>query len=834
MGAGPGLAAQRVGDRSLSEGPAPSPPRLTGAEWAALTDAFDRLAAMPPNRRKAEMQRMTLPAASQTRLAAMLAALDREGPLDRGPSHRGDTPPAYSSLPSGALVGPFRIDRLIGRGGMGEVYLGERASSDFDQRVALKLLRPEAAARFDMFSGERRLLAGLEHPGIARLVDGGLAPDGRPWMAMEFVEGEEINRWCEANRAGLGARLRLFLELCDAVAYAHARLVIHRDIKPANILVDAAGHARLLDFGIARLLDADDVERTMTEALLTPYYAAPEQFDGSPLTVATDVYGLGALLFELLAGCGPWQSDGVKPLPVMFQRLLQDEPPAPSRVVRDGPVTSREIAGDLDAIVLKALRREPHERYTSVEAMANDVRRHLEYKPVAARSGARFYRIRRFLRRNRWGVAAGSAVALALAVGGIGTWSQAQRAERERDAALAEAEQSEAVNQAMMLMFRDASDAGRTDSITARELIDRTAKRLVSSLDPAAPKSASVVAALSDLYVLTEDVPGAKALLEAAAAKGIGRGDPAGASRLKLRLAQTYAAEKRFPEARRLLAEARAAWVDEPARFREERVEAASTEAYLLRLEGKTDEGIALMQRTMPEAELAYGPKSRDLATRYANLATHLVVANRTREAEAVIRRGTSILKSADMLRSPAGLTLDKLRASLAARNGRIVEAEAIFHRVAATRRELYGRSYSLAVDLLQDGRMHNQLGEPAKALPVLKEAQAMAAEYLGPQSSPALLAGLAQAEALTLEGKLADAAAMLASVEPGLRAHGDGTADYGTLMLVRSRLALRKGNVPLAQKELGTAEATFAKAGPAGAGFERSIAALRSEIAAK
>ncbi|WP_447751038.1 protein kinase domain-containing protein [Sphingopyxis fribergensis] len=764
----------------------------------------------------------------------MLAAHDRQGPLDTRLSHEKAPPPVYSSLAGGTVIGSFRINRLIGRGGMGEVYLAERADRDFDQRVALKLLRPEAAARFDLFSGERRLLAGLEHPGIARLVDGGLSPDGRPWMAMEFVDGQEINQWCEEQRADIETRLRLFLELCDAVSYAQARLVIHRDIKPANILVDTAGHARLLDFGIARLLDAENAERTMTEALLTPHYAAPEQFDGSPLTVATDIYGLGTILFELLSGCGPWQPDDAKPLPVMFQRLLHDEPPAPSSVARTGFVSRKQISGDLDAIVLKSLRREPRDRYASVEAMARDVRNYLDVKPVAARSGARGYRIRRFLRRNRWGTAAAAAIVLALVVGGIGTWSQAQRAESERDAALAEAEQSEAVNQAMMLMFRDASDAGRTDSITARELIDRTAKRLVSSLDPAAAKSASVVAALSDLYVMTEDIPGAKALLEAATAKRIGQGDPAGTSRIKLRLAQVYAAEKRFAEARSLLAQARMAWSKEPTRFREERVEAASTEAYILRLEGKTDEGIALLQRTMPEAELAYGPKSRDLATRYANLATHLVVANRTGEADAVIRRGMEILKNADMLRSPAGLTLDKLRASLAARDGRIVEAEAIFHRVAATRRQLYGRSISLAVDLLQDGRMHIQLEQPRTALPILEEAQSMATEYLGPKSAPALLAGLARAEAMTMEGRLAEASTMLGSVEPALRALGDGSAEYGSFMLVRSRLALKKGNIPEAQRELQAAEAAFTKAGPTGAGFERSVAALKRQITAQ
>jgi len=763
----------------------------------------------------------------------MLQALDGEGPLDGAVSGLFDPPPsAYASLLPGTLVGAFRIERLIGRGGMGEVYLARRDAADFAQQVALKLLRPEAAGRFELFAAERRTLAGLEHPGIARLIDGGVAPDGRLYTAMDYVEGEEIDRWCAAHGADLATRLRLFLDLCDAVAHAHARLVIHRDIKPANILVDGEGRPRLLDFGVARLLDAAIDTRPLTAALLTPQYAAPEQFDGTAMTVSTDIYALGTLLYELLAGRGPWQAGTGAALPMVVRRLLHDDPTPPSQVASLDAVPPQAIAGDLDAIVLKAMRRAREDRYSSVESLAADVRRHLAFEPVAARAGATGYRMRRYLRRHRWGVAAAAALLLAIVGGSIGTGWQAHRAAQERDAALAEAERSEAVNQAMMTMFEEANDRGQASSITAKDLIDGTARRLVASLDPADPKSAATIAALSDLYIYTENLPGSQTLLEQALARGIGRGDPAGQSRLKLKLAQAYGATKRFVEARRLLGQAQAVWAADPDRYRVERVEAASAEAYMLRLEGRIDEGIALLQRTMPDAERAYADNSRDLATRYANLATHLVVANRLDEADAMIDRSERLLARSSARQSPAGLTLSQLRGGIAARRGDLAGAAGIFHQVAATRRALYGRSYSLAVDLLQEGRLLVQLGRPAEALPILTEAQGIATDYFGASGEPALLAGLARTEALGALGRSADADAALADVAPALRRHGVNSVDNGALLLVQARLALLRDNKPDATTFLKRAEAIFATLGPAGSGYQWVLAAVRRDLA--
>jgi non-specific serine/threonine protein kinase/serine/threonine-protein kinase len=796
-------------------------------------EAFDALVSLKPAQRAVKMARLDLDPLLAGRLYAMLAAEGGAGMLDGGLAAGAESQqptPEYASLDPGTVVGGFRVERLIGRGGMGEVYLAHRDGADFDQRAALKLLRPEAAARFALFSAERRMLAGLEHPSIARLIDGGVAPDGRPYMVMDYVDGQEINRWCADHRADLATRLDLFLELCDAVAHAHARLVIHRDIKPANILVDAVGRSHLLDFGVARLLDTGGETRPATDAGLTPQYAAPEQLEGGDITVATDIYALGALLYELLAGHGPWQTGGDAPLPTVLRRMLYDEPRPPSQAAGESGAAPVRIAPDLDAIVMKAMRREPGQRYSSVEALAADIRRFQSFEPVEARAGALGYRIRRYLRRNRWGVAAVGLIVGALLAGGIGVAWQAQRAAAERDVAMAQAERAEAVNQAMMLMFREASDRGQADSITARALIDSTARRMAASLDPDDGKSAAIIGALSDLYILTEDLPASQALLEQAFARGIGRDDIAGTSRLKLKLAQAYGATSRFDDARRLLKEAGAAWAATPDRYRVERVEAASAEAYMLRLEGKPDEGIALLQRTMPEAELAYASNSRDLATRYANLATHLVMANRIDEAEKVIGRAETLLSRSDAMRSPAGLTLGKLRASILARHGDIAGAEALFRKVAGTRRELYGPSFSLAVDLLQHGRMLNQLGRPAEALQIVDEARSMAAEQFGPKGSLLQLIDLARAEALLRLGRVAEAQAVLAAVEPGMREYGKQSVENGALLLVRAQAAFKRGDRSAAAARLDEADAIFRALGPAGAAYLQNVEALRRE----
>lgn len=364
-------------------------------------------------------------------------------------------PPAHAP---GERIGAYRLVRELGRGGMGAVWLAERAGDGFEQQVALKLLKRglDTDAIIERFLDERRILAGLRHPHIALLLDGGVSGQGQPWFTMEWVDGQRITDWCDTRRLGPRDRVVLFLDAIAAVQYAHQQLVVHRDLKPGNVMVTIDGQVKLLDFGIARMLDvtgASAEAATLTRMgwrMLTPEYAAPEQLRGEPASTATDVHALGVLLYELLAGC--------RPAPAGERTGL---PPRPSTQVTDAAATPRggsrvrirrTLQGDLDTIVLKALHPEPARRYGTAQALGDDLQRWLDGQPVAARPDGAWYRTRRFVSRHRWGVAAATVVALSLAGGAlVAAWKarearqQAQWAEQQTREAEKQAQRAEQV-----------------------------------------------------------------------------------------------------------------------------------------------------------------------------------------------------------------------------------------------------------------------------------------------------------------------------------------------------------------------------------------------------
>ncbi len=357
--------------------------------------------------------------------------------------------------PSTATVrfGAFEIVRKIGEGGMGTVYLGRRYE-DFEQSAAIKLIHGTPAAVALMagrFRQERQILAVLEHPNIARLLDGGVSPDGQPYLAMEYVEGVRLDRYCGEQGLSIRARLVLFRKVCGAVHFAHQHLVVHRDLKPSNILVDANGEPKLLDFGIAKILSTDSGSRenatTVAGLMMTPQFASPEQLQGLPCAVASDVYSLGVILYELLAGKGPY-SDAATPAELMAAVVTAD-PPRPSRQVAESDRTA--LRGDLDSIVLKALAKKPGQRYGSVEQLSEDIGRHLEGLPVSAMASTRLYVAGKFVGRHRASVSAAALVLLSLITGMAATLWQARVAERQR--ALAEQRFSDARKLANYLLF---------------------------------------------------------------------------------------------------------------------------------------------------------------------------------------------------------------------------------------------------------------------------------------------------------------------------------------------------------------------------------------------
>ena len=399
-------------------------------EWNQIEPLLDQLLDAAPGQRDTELDRLS---AGDPELRRELETLLRS--CEHGDWYV-DTPAAIFLAPiiaestepeptrQGKLVGPYRVTRELGRGGMGQVYLAERADGQFEQQVALKLIRrgldsDEVQRRF---LAERRILARLSHPNVARLLDGGMTAEGQPWFALEYVDGEPILDYAERRQLDVPARISLFLDVCDAVRYAHQHLVVHRDLKPSNILVTADGQAKLLDFGIAKMLGDQTDEAGLTRTglrVMTPEYASPEQVRGEPVTTATDVYALGAVLYELLSGQAAHQFRRGTAAEIEWTICEVDPEPPSSAADRTGhPERRRQLAGDLDTMILKALHKDPARRYASVDALVEDLKRFQAGLPVAARPDTLRYRARKYLRRYRVPVLAVASVLL-IGVAGV-------------------------------------------------------------------------------------------------------------------------------------------------------------------------------------------------------------------------------------------------------------------------------------------------------------------------------------------------------------------------------------------------------------------------------
>ena len=483
--------------------------------------------------------------------AALRAELDALLGADPGRAERivpaaigsaGDADPADTAdrQLEGEQLGAYRLLRHIGAGGMGSVFLAERSDGTFERQVALKVVKKgmDSEAVVRRFEMERQILARLEHPNIAGLLDGGMTPDGRPYFVMEHVDGMAITEYCDEHRLDVRARLALFQVVCVAVHHAHQSLVVHRDLKPTNILVTSDGEVKLLDFGIAKLLDDSAADPVMTQTgalLLTPAYAAPEQLLGERVTTVTDVYALGVLLFELLTGRRPFEVTA-NPFELRDAVMSQD-PTRPSTAVAT-PTTDRDgkpdpaaleaisrargapvdrlrslLRGDLDRICLMALRREPELRYLSADQFATDIRRHLDGLPVIAQPDTLAYRLTKFVRRHTVGVA-GTAAALIAFV--VLTGFYTSRLSAERDRAIEEQQKTREVVEFVTGLFKVADPTeSRGEEVTARELLDAGARRIDFALGDRPTLQATMKSVLGNVYYQLGAGERARELLQA-------------------------------------------------------------------------------------------------------------------------------------------------------------------------------------------------------------------------------------------------------------------------------------------------------------------------------
>lgn len=491
-----------------------------GAErWARIEDLFLEALELPLVEREVLLtKRCSGDLELRREVESMLAAHDEPGLAIESRLLGEGT--ALGEVNALRKLGPYRLLEVIGRGGMGEVFLAERADDQYEKKVAIKLLRPgfHAAEMISRFMRERQILARLEHPNIATLLDGGVDEDGRPYLVMQYVPGEPITSYCERRGLGIEERLRLFVTVCDAVQFSHANLVVHRDLKPSNILVTEDGTPKLLDFGIAKLLDPQASPADATRAgmqMLTPERAAPEQLLGQPVTAAVDVYALGLLLCELLTGKTPYKFSSNNVLAIAA--MVTSQPPTPpSALLTDEALLPegqkrlrRQLAGEPDRIVLMALRREPERRYVSAAQLGEDVDRYLRGEPVLAHADSRTYRARKFLQRNRLGTAV--AALLALMVLGFGMVTafqnyriveQRDRANAERDRANAEREHVEAVVRMMtdLLAAADPTEAPGQDLIAVTDLLER-GEKTVTALEDQPETRARMLLVLGQIYL---------------------------------------------------------------------------------------------------------------------------------------------------------------------------------------------------------------------------------------------------------------------------------------------------------------------------------------------
>ena len=663
---------------------------------------------------------------------------------------------------SGSSVGPYRLVRELGRGGMGTVYLAERDDDEYQSQVAIKFVRgrlaaPELERRF---VAERQILADLAHPYIARLLDGGTTEDGTPYLVMEYVDGLPIDEWCEQQSLGLDDRLILFQRVAEAVQFAHSGLVVHRDLKPSNILIAEDGTPKLVDFGIAKILANDEAkETTASMRFMSPAYGAPEQLLGERVTVATDVYALGGVLYRLLTGNPPHQLLDLSPTDVA-QLITEVVPPHPSQATSGAATEWRHrLRGDLDTIVQRALDKEPSRRYASVERLADDIRRHRSGLPVTARPDTIGYRAAKFVRRNRGGVAVGVIAIVGLL--GLGLF-HTNRIRSERNLAQQEADKSQALAGFLQDIF-EVSDpsVSRGESVTARELLDQAALRIETDLSEQPEVQADFMGVIGNVYSSLGLLPQAGELISGSLER---KRALFGEESEAVAMAEQHWAiwlqdAGRAEEAQPLLQHSIATLTDLRGKDSPLVGTLRRSNAYLWQTLGELDSASAEYSAALAIARNAVPVDSSELAATLTEQGRLLRQLDRLEEAEPILREGLAIQRSLDGDLNPRVASSMRNLASLLRDKGDLDGADSLYQQTITIRMQLFGEVHpDVANALISYALLLTRKGETDSAIVVTQRSMAILEEvYDGPH--PSLAAGSSNLAALLVEvGRLTEA----------------------------------------------------------------------------
>jgi serine/threonine protein kinase len=804
--------------------------------WHAASPHVERALEMDPHERSAYLAELRgrdpVLAGDVESLLAAHQALTAEAFLDRPPSAPG------GEAHAGRTLGAYTLVSALGRGGMGTVWLAQRSDGRFERQVAIKLPRAALLERGgeERFRREGLLLGRLAHPNIADLIDAGVTSDGQPYLVLEFVDGEPIDRYADRLRLDLRQRTRLVLDVIAAVAHAHANLIVHRDLKPPNVLVTSTGQVKLLDFGIAKLLD-DGLAGAMPAltheggSAMTLEFAAPEQVKGEPITTATDVYALGVLLYVLLsgrhpAGPGPWSTAD------LVKAIVETVPPRMSEAARGGDRTPalraaaarkstpdrlvHQLRGDLDTIVAKALKKEPRERYASVTALGEDLDRFLRRQPIAARPDSLAYRAARFVARNRVVVLLSALAAAATVAGAAGTWIQARTARAQRDFAVGQLALADEINDLNRFLLSDAAPSGRPFQVN--DLLER-AEGILDKQQRRDARHVELLISVGRQYWVLDEDDRARRVLEKAYAEARPLPDAPIRAKAACALASALSRGGEMDQAQALFDEGLSGIPDDP-QYALDREFCLLRGSEIARAAGRSQEGIdRVLDARAALEDSPFRSDLHDLRLTMA-LAESYREANRFADADVLFqsaggqleRLGRGDTQTAGTLFNNWALTLDGL--------GRSLEAEALFRR---------------AIDISRDDRAEEAvspmlLNNYARILFYVGRLQE-AADYAERASARASQAGnetvvnqsfLLRESIYRERGDLDRARAMLAEVEPRLRsALPPGHYVFGALESVRSLHAAAGGDLPraltLADEALALVEASVKATGGGG-----------------